>query len=283
MKAATIVIVLTVGVIAANVVGHGTVEDWRGIQPLQSTRIEVERIFGKPNRAGSTSLYETATELVEVRYSTGPCKGAVLGWNVPADTVLELRVSPKKPETVTIDPSRFAAAVGHVGDPYHVNVQDGLAYKLLPNGDTYSVVYFPSKPQNRLRCLGFPDYDAGLTQYRAFDSFRAIALADEQARLDNFAFTLENDPSSIAHIIVYAGRRSGANEARTQGERIKNYLIHKRRIDRRRIHTVDGGYRETLETELFVVPPDFPAPTPSPTLSKSDVGILKPPMKKGRR
>jgi hypothetical protein len=248
---------------------------WRGIVPLRSTRADVERILGQPERSGPISVYRTRDGLVEVRYAESPCKGRILGWNVPSETVLEFHFAPSKRESITIDLSRYVMAVGHVARPRYINLQDGIAYDLLPTREVYSVSYFPAKSQNGLRCAGFPPYDAGLTQYRPFDSFSDSPTIDKEARLDNFAVTLQNDPSASGYIIVYAGRKALVGEARTRGEQARDYLVRERRINKRRLIVVDGGHREELETELFIVPISLPAPTPTPTIASTEAKIIK--------
>ena len=55
---------------------------WRGIVPLHSTRLDVERLIGSPMRPGGIT-YDLQTERVNVGYSHGGCeKGEE--WNVPA-------------------------------------------------------------------------------------------------------------------------------------------------------------------------------------------------------
>src|SRR5689334_18045352 len=68
---------------------------WRAIVPLQSTRAQVEQILGTLDMR--CECYSTETETIRVEYASGPCKGALPGWNVPADTVLSLQIYPKKP------------------------------------------------------------------------------------------------------------------------------------------------------------------------------------------
>ena len=69
---------------------------WRGLVPLHSNRADVERLLGQPAKT-SRFLYETKDEWVYVLYSGKPCDETVEGaWNVPPDTVLRIRVTPKK-------------------------------------------------------------------------------------------------------------------------------------------------------------------------------------------
>ena len=50
-------------------------KDWRGIVPLRTTRAEVERRFGKPDKWGKYTLKE---ERVSFEYGDSPCKGVYL-------------------------------------------------------------------------------------------------------------------------------------------------------------------------------------------------------------
>ena len=109
---------------------------------------------------------------------------------------------------------------------------------------------------------------------RLFDQYGNIAFNDEKARLDNYAIQLQNEPGSQGYIIAYAGRRSRAGEAQARADRAKDYLVNTRGIDPGRIVTVDGGFREDLTVELWIVPTGATPPTASPTLQQSDVTII---------
>src|ERR1051325_3907752 len=70
---------------------------WRGIEPLHSTRADVERLLGsKVVRCGASScIYELGEEKVFVLYATDSnCinNGATTAWKVPVDTVIEIGV-----------------------------------------------------------------------------------------------------------------------------------------------------------------------------------------------
>ncbi|MER3429188.1 MAG: hypothetical protein C4334_14065, partial [Pyrinomonas sp.] len=104
-----------------------------------------------------------------------------------------------------------------------------------------------------------------------FDEYGNIAFNDEKARLDNFAIQLQNQPGAQGYIIAYGGRRGRAGEALRRAERAKDYLVNTRGIEAGRIVTVDGGYRETLTVELWIVPQGAEPPTPTPTVDASEV------------
>jgi hypothetical protein len=117
---------------------------------------------------------------------------------------------------------------------------------------------------------------------RKVDEYGNIRFNDEKARLDNFAIELQNDPTSQGYLICYGGRRGRAGEAQARCDRAKNYLTTTRGIDASRIVTVDGGYRENLTVELWVVPSGATPPAASPTVDPSEVKATAAP-RRGRR
>jgi hypothetical protein len=105
-----------------------------------------------------------------------------------------------------------------------------------------------------------------------FDEYGDIRFNDEKARLDNYAIQLQNAPGAQGHIIGY-GTCSGDGlcshtsciVAQKRIERAKEYLVNTRGIDAGRIVTVDGGCREEVKVELWVVPTGAEAPAASGT------------------
>ncbi len=119
---------------------------------------------------------------------------------------------------------------------------------------------------------------------RKFDEYGNIAFNDEKARLDNFAIELQNNPGAQGYIIAYAGRRARTGEAQSRADRAKDYLVNTRQIDSGRIVTVDGGYKEDLTVELWIVPTGANPPTAMPTVDASEVQIIRAtPRRRGRR
>jgi hypothetical protein len=67
--------------------------------------------------------------------------------------------------------------------------------------------------------LAFP-LDGGPAVFdEVFDSYGDIDWQLEKARLDNFAFSLQRNPSYVGYILVYAGRLACRGEARARAER----------------------------------------------------------------
>jgi len=93
-----------------------------------------------------------------------------------------------------------------------------------------------------------------------FDEYGDIRFNDEKARLDNYAIELQNQPGSQGTIVVFG---SCTGEAQARADRAKDYLVNTRGIDAGRLTTVDGGCREDLVVELWIVPSGASAPTPT--------------------
>jgi len=105
-----------------------------------------------------------------------------------------------------------------------------------------------------------------------FEEYGNIRFNDEKARLDNYAIQLQNAPGSTGTIVAF-GACEGEGQARA--ERAKGYLVNTRGIDAGRLTTVDGGCREDLVVELWVVPTGAAAPTPTNSATVSPCPACK--------
>ena len=90
----------------------------------------------------------------------------------------------------------------------------------------------------------------------------------EMARMDHLANLLRENESNLGYIIVYGGRRgTRRDEIRVVGARMRRYLIQDRGVARNRIAVVNGGFRERLTVELFLVPRGENMPAATPTVN----------------
>jgi len=103
---------------------------------------------------------------------------------------------------------------------------------------------------------------------RKLDEYGKLLPKDENERLDKFTIELQMDPTAQAYIIGYGGRLSRAGDAPRLADKAKGYLVTKRGVDRDRIVTIDGGYREQVAVELWLVPSRASLPKPTPTIKK---------------
>lgn len=111
---------------------------------------------------------------------------------------------------------------------------------------------------------------------RPLDEYGNISFEDEQARLDNFAIELQNDPTSTGYIQCYGGRVGYEGEALRRCDRAKRYISNVRGISADRIATEDGGFKEDLTVAVWVVPRGATPPQATPTVDPSEATVLKP-------
>jgi PKD-like domain len=110
---------------------------------------------------------------------------------------------------------------------------------------------------------------------RKIDEYGNIAWSDEKARLDNFAIEMQNEPTARGYLICYGGKVGRAGEAQRRCRRAKNYVSGRRGIEASRIVAADGGYRENLTVELWVLPPGAAPPSASPTVDPREVRFIR--------
>jgi hypothetical protein len=106
------------------------------------------------------------------------------------------------------------------------------------------------------------------------DEYGNIPMDDEKARLDNYAIELQNDPTAQGYLICYGGRVGYEGEAQRRCDRAKDYLVNTRGISAERIVTLDGGYKEDLTVELWLIPAGAAPPRASPTVDPAQVKHL---------
>jgi hypothetical protein len=251
--------------------------DIHRILPLHSTRSDVEQQFGR-SLDSCHCAYRTPKETIAVDYAIAPCKGPLHGWNVPKDTVLAFRVTPKAPlpfSEIELDPNRFVQTRSQDDNLtfYYTNVIDGVKYAVQDNHVIY-IRYLPSTKDKQLRCAGFPTYDGGIAEYIPFDGFIMKNEVDTSARLDNFAVQLSQGSSWNGYIIAYAGKIARRGEGRTLGEWARRYMVEKRNIPSNRIFAIDGGFREVAGYDLFLLADTLAPPTATPTVPSNEVRIV---------
>lgn len=117
-------------------------------------------------------------------------------------------------------------------------------------------------------------FDFKCTPPNQFDKYGDLPFKDEEFHLDNLARSLmEKGPDSITYLLAYAGRSACISEAQWRANRAKKYLIEKHKIKDDRIIVVDGGFRENLAIELFLLPRNVCGPFTTPTVRTSDAEI----------
>jgi hypothetical protein len=249
-------------------------QGWQGIVPLHASCEDVKQTLGIAGCQNTT--YDLKEAMVSIAFSDGTC---LSGWKVPAGTVLTLDIHPKRAPKfadLKVNETRYQK----VADPHTKNVvyykskEDGISIAVFADETVAYIFYGPSSKDNYLRCQAESANLARSGEGHGsikFDEYGVIDFKDEQERLDAFAIELRSWAGTQGYIIAYGGRHSRAKEAQTRASRAKDYLLKKRRIDKSRIVTVDGGYREESTIELYIRVKDGDPPVAFPTVPPSEM------------
>lgn len=102
------------------------------------------------------------------------------------------------------------------------------------------------------------------------DSFAYSNSEGGSARIDNFRIQLDQSPQDGGLVIVYGGKISKKGEIEAHIRGIKQAFALKR-IDHERSPVIDGGYREKMTVEFWIIPPGAEIPLPSSTVDAKKV------------
>ena len=106
--------------------------------------------------------------------------------------------------------------------------------------------------------------EAGNTP-KLVDEFGKIADGEFKARMDNFFIHLSNYSAMRGYVYFYGDRKLASKDIRGNKARLVRYAAV-RRYDQNRFTIIEAGFKEEQTTEFWLVPPDVPAPKPSPSV-----------------
>ena len=98
-----------------------------------------------------------------------------------------------------------------------------------------------------------------------FDEYGRVGGCDQSARLDNFAISLQNDPTLDAYVLAYGPEGKLWDSGRAQLNSIKDYLVHSRGLPEGRVKMIYGGRNLDLKEpkiELWLAPHGAAPPEP---------------------
>jgi len=129
---------------------------------LQSTRADVEKLFGKPIGKYYDVTYNLGQGTLYIEYydfdRCKPSHGYDGEWNLPEWTVTEIRYRPDHPPTFAslhLDLSKLRKLHLNPGVPdvvSYVNDEEGVEYTVESDGRLNNVRYFPGSRYERFRC-----------------------------------------------------------------------------------------------------------------------------------
>lgn len=227
-------------------------QDWRGIDPLKSTREDVERLLGRPQRSSeSTWYYKLTKEIVVFHFEIKSCDSWAgkcgISWNVPPGTVKWIGVIPRGKHRKDEYPILGDAKVYDTGSGL-IQYSDNSAGLLV---ETYQnlvtlVNYYPKARQERLRC---PQIDECIVDFMKFDEYQKLSFEDEKARLENFLIAI-NKSFGRGTIGVVGPNKKERLKRMKRATWAKGYLVKKLALEEERILIVDGGFSERSLTRL---------------------------------
>jgi hypothetical protein len=193
VKAAVVTLCLWI-TMSATVMGQA--RGWRGLVPLHSTRVDVERHLGPPTEVLSkySMFYRTVNETVIVRYANGlPCGigERYSQWRVPANTIETILVTPQNGFPVSqlsIAQTKFEKRSGghRPEDIYYINDQDGESIRVYL-GDVMSMTFYPGSNDAHLSCFGSQAFNKnceGLKEKLHLDGFVVALLGNRTRTVD---------------------------------------------------------------------------------------------------
>lgn len=132
---------------------------WKQIIVLQSTRSDVEKLFGKSKYQGYSVSYDVEEDHLNIEYAGfNFCDGKEFGWNVSEWTVVEITYRPHQVSqfsSLNLDLTRFKKVRESPCCPdliTYINNEEGVAYTVNPSGTLNNIRYFPSSQYDHLRC-----------------------------------------------------------------------------------------------------------------------------------
>ncbi len=120
--------------------------------------------------------------------------------------------------------------------------------------------------------------EVGSQNYEAqkIDEFGPLANCDLGARLDYLLMELMKSEGATGYVIIYQGTDVlPANYESNPRERFFRNQIMFRKFDASRIVFINGGFREELATELWIVPKGADVPKPTATIPKPKISLAK--------
>lgn len=252
----------------------------RDIHPLVSTRADIERlafVVNKKRTLGSSETYNTKDGELDVVYATYPCK--THGWNVTSDTVVLAKWFPKtlvkfQKESESYGP--FYVLRDDSGHISHIDQGRALAFVVRSEADDLKYVKLMPVWQNskNLRCHGFPVYDPIAENYYPFERFLIDkSVRWNEAAIYNFLVQTKADFETSAALFLYC--KPGSEK---YCRKVQTSMVHfaKKVLGKEiwRLTVKDGGYRNNIEVESFIVPLNAPSPQPRPGFGSLEKGQM---------
>jgi hypothetical protein len=226
---------------------------WKGIVPLRSTRADVTRILGAPtNESAGVSFFSLRDAVVVVHYETESCDKDrfAFGWNVPAGTVTDVGVLPKRTtdkELFTRE-GQFERSSDVPNLVYYSDRTSGLTVETYKD-QVSLLTYSPTKAQENMRC---PQGEkCCFDVFPKFDEYGRLPFDDEKARLDNFVIQMR-ERNARGALVVFGENPAERRKMLQRAGRARSYAVKVLGLEPMRMLVIDGGYRNQSVTVLHL-------------------------------
>ena len=126
---------------------------------MRSTRKDVRAILNQEGDGSIFEIYSIKDATIDISYSYGKCNEKLnSGWNVPADTVIEVNFTPLtdiKFSSFRLNLKKFKKIRESPDVPdiiTYINRDGGVKYVVQQDGLLSSIGFFPSVQYSELRC-----------------------------------------------------------------------------------------------------------------------------------
>lgn len=249
-----------------------------GLTPLRSTRADVEKLFGAPEKCLSGCEYRTEKERLRVFYAERECDD---GWNVPKDTIIEFSVyssdEGKSFDELKLDRNKFSYTINDTMSGTWTNPDDGLSYYFRNfDNELVSIGYIPKKSDNlNLRCNGFPPYapegqhyTMEISQFYNPKLGKGENFNETVGRFQNIFVELGNVEKDKykGYAVIYFDNKLSYRQYQSYLRRIKKYLSKNFKAPYEKFTILEGGLREQSRIEFYILRDEQKPPAPEPTL-----------------
>lgn len=287
-----IILVITIGALLSS--NNASAQGWRGIEPIESTCKDVERLFGGSACGKQNVEYRLSDATVVFVFAARSCheKWPYEEYNVLPGTVTFVRVFLRRSRVFisdfNVDKSKLRqdAASDQLDIFEYKDRELGMEIEASEDGQVLTLTRLPAAKYDHLHCAsdersaneptayGIASHLIGEYYPPAPDREKSL-FSELVSELKKYDKVTPESRKATVYIVAYAGQRARSGEAKQLAERAKICLVREYDVDAKRIIEIDGGYRERAVVHLFIRRYGVPAPQISPTIHPSDVELIK--------
>lgn len=238
------------------------------IIPLKSNREQVERVIGQPKEKNCTEcVYQTDKEKITVNYAIEECKGEIIGWNVPKDTVLSLIVEPREKlnESDVINVrTAYVKLIEHDFTKTYIDIEKGKVYRFGELNMLTSIVYLPTESNKDKRCRCYSDYNVAGIIYRPIITFGNPDINFGRTIIESHLIDIKESKIDVkTYLIVYSGNSMKSDDFQKYLSDMNDFLHKTLNYSSNDVELINGGVKDKFMADIYSIPKNYPKPVPS--------------------